>query len=213
MSVRKILNTDQMNSHNSIKKPARVSCSTSPCIWRPLRPGAARSGCPDIATSRYLDGGRCGLKLGASRPTGSMDVDDDLRVAQPDDVAVCQLPLLHRRVVDGGAVGGVEVRQQRDVTVPPDLQVSARHTGVRQPELGVLAAADDVGTFAQLVGAPTAVVELQGDRGPRRRVAALAVAAVAAGLRGLAVVVVATRRLGVSAAGGAVGRSGSVTVT
>src|SRR5271166_2039918 len=142
-----------------------------------------------------------------------MDVDDDLRVAQPDHVAVGQLPLLHGRVVDGGAVGGVEVRQQRDVAVPADLQMAARHTGVRQPELGVLAAADDVGAFAQLVGAPTAVVELQGDRGPGRWVAALAVVAVAAGLRGLAVVVVATRRLGVSAARGAVGRSGSVTVT
>src|ERR1700759_4547041 len=152
MSVRKILNTDQMNSHSSIKKPARVSCSTSPCIWRPLRPGAARSGCPDIATSRYLDGGRCGLKLDASRPTGSMDVDDDLRVAQPDHVTVCQLPLLDRRVVDGGAVGGVEIRQQRDVAVPTNLQVAARHTGVRQPELGVLAATDDVGAVAQLVG-------------------------------------------------------------
>src|SRR5271166_4635907 len=142
-----------------------------------------------------------------------MDVDDDLRVAQPDHVTVGQLPLLHGRVVDGGAVGGVEVRQQRDVAVPADLQMAARHTGVRQPELGVLAAADDVGAFAQLVGAPTAVVELQGDRGPGRWVAALAVVAVAAGLRGLAVVVVATRRLGVSAARGAVGRSGSVTVT
>src|ERR1700761_3342469 len=202
MSVRRILNTDQMNSHNSIKKPARVSCSTSPCIWRPLRPGAARFGCPNIATSRYLDGGRCGLKLDAPRPTGSMDVHDDLRVAQPDHVTVCQLPLLHRRVVDGGAVGGVEIRQQRDVTVPPDLQVAARHTGVRQPELGVLAAADDVGAVAQLIGAPAAVVELQGDRGPGGRVTTLlpVAAAVAAGLGGLTIVIVAPRRFAVSAA-------------
>src|ERR1700761_8525480 len=207
MSVRKILNTDQMNSHNSIRNPARVSCSTSPCIWRPLRPGAARFGCPNIATSRYLDGGRCGLKLDGFATHGSMNMDDDLRVAQPDHVAVCQLPLLHRRVVDGGAVGGVEVRQQRDVTVPPDLQVAARHTGVRQPELGVLAATDDVGAVAQLVGAPAAVVELQGDRGPRGRVAALPVAAA---LRGLTILIVVPRRLAVPAA---VCRSGRLAVT
>src|ERR1700760_5081001 len=207
MSVRKILNTDQMNSHNSIKKPARVSCSTSPCIWRPLRPGAARSGCPNIATSRYLDGGRCGLKLDASRPTGSMDVDDDLRVAQPDHVTVCQLPLLHRRVVDGGAVGGVEIRQQRDVAVPTNLQVAARHTGVRQPELGVLAATDDVGAVAQLVGASTAVIELQSDRGPGGRVTALSIAA---DVGGLAVVVFAPGLLGVSTA---IGLAGGLAVT
>src|SRR5271163_3314236 len=140
-----------------------------------------------------------------------MDVDDDLRVAQPDHVTVCQLPLLHRRVVDGGAVSGVEIRQQRDVAVPTDLQVAARHTGVRQPELGVLAATDDVGAVAQLVGAPAAVVELQGDRGPRGRVAALPVAAaVAAALGGLTILVVTPRRLAVPAA---VCRSGRLAVT
>ena len=86
-------------------------------------------------------------------------------VPQPDDVAVGQLPLLHRRVVDGGAVGGVEVGEQCHLAVPPDLQVPTRHPGVRQPELGVLPSADDVGAVTQLVGPSTAVVELQGDRG------------------------------------------------
>src|ERR1700742_2097447 len=108
-----------------------------------------------------------------SRPTGSMNVDDDLRVSQPDYIAIGQLPLLNRRVVDGGAVGGVEVGQQRDLAVPPNLQVATRHTGVRQPELGVLAAADDIRAFTQLVGAPAAVVELQRDRRARWRVAGL----------------------------------------
>ena len=106
-----------------------------------------------------------------------MDVDDDLRVSQPDDIAVGQLPFLHGRVVDGGAVGGVQVGQQRDLAVPPNLQVAARHTGVGQPELRVLAAADDVGALAQLVGTPAAVVELQSDGGAGRGVAALPVAA------------------------------------
>src|SRR3984893_10330382 len=88
--------------------------------------------------------------------------------------------------------------------------MAPRHTGVRQPELGVLAASDDVGAVAQLVGAPAAVIELQGDRGPGRRVGALAVATVAAGFRGLAVFIVAPRALGLPAA---VLRSGGVAVT
>jgi hypothetical protein len=41
--------------------------------------------------------------------------------------------------------------------------VSARHTGVGQPELGVLAAPDDVGAVAQLVGPATAIIELKSD--------------------------------------------------
>src|ERR1700689_5040148 len=201
MSVRRMRSTDQMNNHSSIKKPARVSCSTSPCIRRPLRPGAACLTCPDIATSRYLAGGRRGVKPMPSRPTGSVDVDDDLRVAQPDHIAIGQLPLLNRRVVDGGAVGGIEVGQQRNLAVPPNLQVATRHTGVRQPELCILAAANDVRAFAELIGASTAVVELQRDRRARGRVAALlsVTAAVTAGVRGLAVVVVAAG-LGVPAA-------------
>src|ERR1700744_4720691 len=130
-----------------------------------------------------------------------MDVDDDLRVAQPDHIAVGQLPLLNRRVVYGGAVGGIEVGQQRDMAVPPNLQMATRHTGVRQPELCILAAANDVRAFAQLIGAPAAVVELQRDRRAGRRIAALLpVASVTAGVRGLAVVVV-TPGLGVPAAG------------
>src|SRR5580693_10551418 len=92
------------------------------------------------------------------------------------------------------------------MAVPTDLQVAARHTGVRQPELGILAATDDVGAVAQLVGAPAAVVELQGDRGPRGRVAP----AVAAALGGLTILVVTPRRLAVAAA---VCRSGRLAVT
>jgi hypothetical protein len=113
----------------------------------------------------------------AARPTSSMDMDDDLRVTQPDHIAVGQLPFLDRCIVDGGAVGGVEIGQQRNVAVPANLQVATRHTGVRQPELRVLAAADDVGAFAQLVSASTAVIELQRDRRTGGRVATLAVAA------------------------------------
>ena len=75
----------------------------------------------------------------------------------------------------------------------------ARHPGVGQPELGVLAAADHVGALPQLVGAAAAVVELQGDTGPggleiglrrRRRVTAVA------GRAGLPIVVIRGGRRG-----------------
>ena len=135
-----------------------------------------------------------------------MNADDDLGVAEPDHVTVGQLPLLHRRVVDRRAVGGIEVGQQRDLAVPADLQMPAGHPGVGQPELGILAATDHVGAFTQLVGTAAAVVELQRDSGAAGRVVALAVAAVAAGLALLAVVVAAAPglaiiRLGVTGAG------------
>lgn len=103
-------------------------------------------------------------------------------MAQTDHVAIGQLPLLNGRVVDGGAVRGVEVGKERDLSIPADLQVTTRHPGVRQSELGVLSASDDVGTVAQLVGPPAAVVKLQGDRGSGGTVFALSVAAVAAAL-------------------------------
>src|SRR5271155_4105381 len=102
----------------------------------------------------------------ASRPPGAMDVEGELRMTPAGDItAGPPLPFLHGRVVDSGAVGGVEVGEQCHMAVPTNLEVTAGHTGVRQPELRVLAAADDVGPLTQLVGAPAAVVELEGDRG------------------------------------------------
>src|SRR6185295_6151673 len=91
--------------------------------------------------------------------------------------------------------------QQGDLTVPADLQVPARHAGVRQPELGVLAAADHIGALTQLVRPAASVVELQCDgRCAAGRVVALAVAARVTGLltRRLAVVVPAPGGFGVS---------------
>jgi hypothetical protein len=131
-----------------------------------------------------------------------VNADDDLGVAEPDHVAVGKLPLLHRCVVHRRPVGGIEIRQQRDLAVPPDLQMPARHPGVGQPELGVLAAADHIGAFTQLVGPAASVVELQGDGGTAGRVVALAVAgAVATGLALRTVVVAAAGRLSVARLG------------
>src|SRR5246127_776562 len=189
MSVRNIRKTDQMNTHSNIKNPARVSCSTNPCIWRPFRPGAAPPApvTPSTsATSRYLGGRRRGRSTAALSRMRSVNANDDLRVAQADHVAVGQLELLDRCVIDGGAVGRVEVGEERELPIPADLQVTARHTGVRQPELRILPAPHDVGALAQLVSPAAAVVKLQGDRGPRGPIAALAVVAVTrAGLLGV----------------------------
>src|SRR4051794_32299963 len=110
------------------KKPALVSCSTSS--------GTSRRTPPVV--------GRRGLL----RP------EDQARVTDADDVAVVELPrLVHRVAVDGGAVGRPQVRQRGLVTVPADLEVAARHTGVREAERGVLPPADDVGAVGELVAA------------------------------------------------------------
>src|ERR1700689_4171156 len=175
-----------MNTHNNIRNPARVSCSTSPCIWRPFRPGAAPS--VPVTPSAHIGNvtilGRwfTRAKPAAWRWAGSVNGADDLRVPKTDPVAVGQLPLLHRCVVDGGAVRGVEVGKERDLSIPADLQVAPRHASVGQPELGILSATHDVGTLAQLVGPAAAVIELQGDRSSGGPIATLPVTAVATGL-------------------------------
>src|SRR5271165_3106838 len=195
MSVRRMRSTDQMNNHNRRRKPARDSCSTSPCIWCPLRPRPS-------ATSRYLDGGRHEGEADSFAPAlTSVNADDDFGVSEPNHVAVGQLPFLHRGVVHGRAVGGVEVGQQRHLAVPADLQVPSGHPGVGQPELCVLAAADHVRALAELIGPTAAVVELQGDRGltwctPVFRLAPVTTA----GIPALAVLVLAGLRGTVSAA-------------
>src|ERR1700754_1928647 len=138
---------------------------------------------------------------GPIRAQRSVNADDDLGVTEPDHVAVGQLPLLYWRVVHGGAVGGIEVGQQRDLAVPADLEVPAGHPRVRQPELCVLAASDHVGALTQLVSTATAIVELQGDGRAAGGVAAVGVGAAIALPCGLTVVVAAARRLAVAGFG------------
>src|SRR5262245_4114062 len=157
------------------------------------------------ATSRYLDGdrreGEAPASSGQIRAECSVNADDDLGVAEPDHVAVGQLPLLHRCVVHRGAVRGIEVGQQRDLAVPADLEMPAGHARVRQPELCVLAPSDHVGALTQLVGTAAAVVELQGDGRGAGRVAAVGVAPAIALPGGLTVVVPAARGLAVAGFG------------
>src|SRR5690606_23583087 len=101
----------------------------------------------------------------------------------PDDITIAQLPGLHRVAVDGRAVGRAEVGQRRGVTIPADLQVAPRHTGVRQAERRVLPAPDDVRALGEVVRAARPVVQLQRGR------QLLLVAAVAALLAAVALVV------------------------
>lgn len=51
------------------------------------------------------------------------------------------------------------------MSVKAHLEVTARNTGVRQAELCILATADHIGALTQLIGAATAVVQLQRDGG------------------------------------------------
>src|SRR6476646_3356531 len=91
-------------SQSRARKPALVSCSTN-----------------------------SGTRGRRSRARVLLRAEDEAGVPHPDHVAIAQLPGLHRVAVDGGAVGGAEVRQRGRLTVPADLQVPARHAGVGQP--------------------------------------------------------------------------------
>src|SRR5690349_1338321 len=134
----------------------------------------------------------CSTSSGTSRRTppltgsGLLGSEHQAGVTHPDHVTVVELPGLDRVAVHGGPVRGSQVRQRGLVPVPADLEVATGDTGVRQPEGGVLAAADDVRALGQLVAAPRAVVHA--DAG---RELLLVAAAPAALLLAVAVLVVA----------------------
>lgn len=86
-----------------------------------------------------------------------------------DDVTVRELPGLHRGAVHGRAVRRPDVGERRALAVPGDLQVTARDTGVGEPEVRVLATAHDVATLLQGVRPVRAVVQLQARRELTRR--------------------------------------------
>ncbi len=94
----------------------------------------------------------------------SEDADQDFRVACADHIAVGELPVLNRGTVHGSAVGRTEIGEHRDLAVPADVDVAARHTCVGEAELSVLPATDDVAALAELVVAAAAVLELQSRR-------------------------------------------------
>ena len=100
---------------------------------------------------------------GCPGPAGSVPAgEDDRGMTDVDHIAVRELPGLHRRAVDGGAVGRTEVVQHRRLAVEVDVDMPAGDRGVRQPEAGVLTTADDVRPALQLVAAARAVVDGQG---------------------------------------------------
>ena len=94
-----------------------------------------------------------------------LEPDGDVRMTDANAVAVGELPAVDLDVVDGRAVGGVEVGEHGGAAVPADLDVATRDAGVGEAELRVLAATDDVGALTQLECAVAAVFEEQRDRG------------------------------------------------
>ncbi len=122
MSAFKIRSIDQMNTHNNIKNPARVSCSTNPSsgVLSVLHrlPGPALPS--TSAKSRYLTVVGAGQPSAASSPVGSVHADDDWSVLS-DHITVGQLPpctgalLTVVPLVD-------QVCEQCDLPVPIDLQ-------------------------------------------------------------------------------------------
>src|SRR6478735_8963003 len=94
--------------------------------------------------------------------------EDDGGVPDVDQVAVCELPRLHRRAVDRGAVGRSEVVQHGGLPVEVDVDVPSGDRGVGESERGVLTAADHVRATLQLVAAARAVVHGQGGDDLRR---------------------------------------------
>src|SRR6478609_9675452 len=94
--------------------------------------------------------------------------EDDRGVPDVDHVAVGELPRLHRRAVDRGAVGRSEVVQHGGLPVEVDVDVPSGDRGVGESERGVLTAADHVRATLQLVAAARAVVHGQGGDDLRR---------------------------------------------
>src|SRR5215207_4151740 len=93
-----------------------------------------------------------GAFMARRRPRGSrllLPIHHD-SVTESDHVAVLELPALRPVPVHRGSVGGAEVVQHRAGPVEPDVHVPPGHPGVRQPQVGVLAAADHVAAYLQL---------------------------------------------------------------
>lgn len=100
-----------------------------------------------------------------------VEADGDLRVSDPDHVAVGELPVLDRPAVDRGAVGRAEIGEKRFAAIESDVGVLARHARVGEAERGILPASQQVGAPLEPERAPGTVLEVQADgqRGPALR--------------------------------------------
>src|SRR5882757_9919131 len=155
MSDRTTRSAASTNNQSRARNPALVSCNTSTgtCCVR----SAHRLGRP----------GKPGRAPWWARPTvnqvgcSALAAEHQRRVADADHVAVRELPSLHRLAVHRCPVCRTEISEHGTLQVPGDFQVPARHARVRQPEIGVLAPADDVAALLELVVPVRAVIKLQ----------------------------------------------------
>src|SRR5690606_33309478 len=185
------------NNQSRTRNPTLVSCTTSSgtcCVSSRLLASNLRCPPPPGCRRSHRSLARpplCGTRVGSPCRTpkngrSALGAEHQRRVADPDDVAVGELPGLHRGAVHRGAVGGTDVRQRRALAVPGDLEVTTRDTGVGKPEVGILASADHVAALLERVGPVRTVVELQDGcelTVPGRRHAATRVAALLLSVR------------------------------
>src|SRR4051795_13322882 len=113
-----------MNSQSRSRKPNRKTCRTISAVTTP-------------STS-------------PARSRAVLPVDQH-RVADADHVAVGERLPADPAAVDQGAVGRAEVLRGGDATLEDDVDVLAAHSGVREPDVGVGAAADHVPPGGELV--------------------------------------------------------------
>ena len=120
----------QMNSHRTTSRAILASRTMDDCM-QVSSSGPDRIGDNvnrDVATLYRWEGtdgtrreGRVGN--GCGRWRGSADPHLDLTVTDDDDIPVGEQPVFHGRLVDGGAVGGLQVGEDRIVAVPGDVDV------------------------------------------------------------------------------------------
>ena len=74
-----------------------------------------------------------------------------IRVSDGDDVSVGQQPVVDRGVVDGGAVGGVQVHQDSFFPVPHEFGMSPRYAGIGEAEIHLVTTPDDICSLVYVV--------------------------------------------------------------
>ena len=81
------------------------------------------------------------------------DPDLDVGMAHGDHIAIGKQPIINRRLIHRGAIGGLQIHQHRILAVPGDFRVLAGYASIRQAQVRVIAAADNIGAFLHVINA------------------------------------------------------------